>query len=113
MIRPPPRSTLFPYTTLFRSTGGFAHWRHDPENSRSLAGDDVMAITQDSDGAIWVGVYAGGANRLLPDGKSFSHVRHRKDDPDSLLSDDVTALAPGPGGTLWIGTGAGLQRRDR
>src|SRR5690242_21521504 len=71
MIRPPPRSTLFPYTTLFRSTGGFAHWRHDPENSRSLAGDDVMAITQDSDGALWVGVYAGGANRLLPDGKSF------------------------------------------
>src|SRR2546425_9186918 len=23
MIRRPPRSTLFPYTTLFRSTGGF------------------------------------------------------------------------------------------
>src|SRR3712207_8719886 len=26
MIRPPPRSTLFPYTTLFRSLDG----RHDP-----------------------------------------------------------------------------------
>src|SRR5438552_16510696 len=25
MIRPPPRSTLFPYTTLFRSA-----WRHTP-----------------------------------------------------------------------------------
>src|SRR2546430_17050692 len=25
MIRRPPRSTLFPYTTLFRSTGGGAH----------------------------------------------------------------------------------------
>src|SRR2546426_9048406 len=25
MIRRPPRSTLFPYTTLFRSLGGFAH----------------------------------------------------------------------------------------
>src|SRR5260370_16428412 len=24
MIRRPPRSTLFPYTTLFRSAGGFA-----------------------------------------------------------------------------------------
>src|SRR5256885_16894716 len=24
MIRRPPRSTLFPYTTLFRSVGGFA-----------------------------------------------------------------------------------------
>src|SRR5256885_3369769 len=29
MIRRPPRSTLFPYTTLFRSLGGVAHkpWR--------------------------------------------------------------------------------------
>src|SRR5205809_5019660 len=25
MIRPPPRSTLFPYTTLFRSLGGTSH----------------------------------------------------------------------------------------
>src|SRR6266511_2588478 len=32
MIRRPPRSTLFPYTTLFRSTSGGAHaqpvWTH-------------------------------------------------------------------------------------
>src|SRR3712207_7154554 len=27
MIRRPPRSTLFPYTTLFRSPGGLAHPR--------------------------------------------------------------------------------------
>src|SRR3712207_9283046 len=28
MIRRPPRSTLFPYTTLFRSAGGGAQGRH-------------------------------------------------------------------------------------
>src|SRR3712207_7311785 len=27
MIRRPPRSTLFPYTTLFRSRGGFGAYR--------------------------------------------------------------------------------------
>src|SRR5688572_32505975 len=26
MIRRPPRSTLFPYTTLFRSPAGTGHW---------------------------------------------------------------------------------------
>src|SRR6266540_1319515 len=35
MIRRPPRSTLFPYTTLFRSRSGTPLWRlshpHDPE----------------------------------------------------------------------------------
>src|SRR3712207_7207606 len=30
MIRRPPRSTLFPYTTLFRSRGGGDAGRHDP-----------------------------------------------------------------------------------
>src|SRR3712207_7290696 len=30
MIRRPPRSTLFPYTTLFRSRGGRTRERHRP-----------------------------------------------------------------------------------
>src|SRR2546422_8292465 len=34
MIRRPPRSTLFPYTTLFRSSFGF---RHSAFSNRSIA----------------------------------------------------------------------------
>src|SRR5687767_15476822 len=34
MIRPPPRSTLFPYTTLFRSSR--AHPHHHPRRKRRL-----------------------------------------------------------------------------
>src|SRR5256885_3721352 len=51
MIRRPPRSTLFPYTTLFRSGGrvgeGDRRWRrrlaalfHDPADARSHREDD-------------------------------------------------------------------------
>src|SRR5258708_15356680 len=36
MIRRPPRSTLFPYTTLFRSLEGSR--RHERENGRAQAG---------------------------------------------------------------------------
>src|SRR3712207_8575682 len=35
MIRRPPRSTLFPYTTLFRS-GHYRHWRTDFELLQDL-----------------------------------------------------------------------------
>src|SRR2546430_11659506 len=44
MIRRPPRSTLFPYTTLFRSNDAFAEW-DDPstiaavEQALGLVGD--------------------------------------------------------------------------
>src|SRR3712207_7475364 len=44
MIRRPPRSTLFPYTTLFRSISGFAADR------RSTAGPGV----NDRDIQIWL-----------------------------------------------------------
>src|SRR2546422_7778854 len=44
MIRRPPRSTLFPYTTLFRSSSGFivglpGHGAPDLVNSFRLAGE--------------------------------------------------------------------------
>src|SRR5436305_3482277 len=54
MLRRPPRSTLFPYTTLFRSSAGFgaADRRADdgPRVSRSAAGDGdrvLAAVPQD------------------------------------------------------------------
>src|SRR5690348_17423777 len=44
MIRRPPRSTLFPYTTLFRSRAGYrdgaaAYGREDPPDDDALRGD--------------------------------------------------------------------------
>src|SRR2546429_5056034 len=40
MIRRPPRSTLFPYTTLFRSVAGEPVGGDDVE----VAGEDVLAL---------------------------------------------------------------------
>src|SRR5690242_21093044 len=34
MLRPPPRSTLFPYTTLFRSLRGWWRRRRDVDDAR-------------------------------------------------------------------------------
>src|SRR2546429_5124849 len=39
MIRRPPRSTLFPYTTLFRSPHPWVH--HDPDRLRAEPGHRV------------------------------------------------------------------------
>src|SRR5258708_29458006 len=41
MIRRPPRSTLFPYTTLFRSSGDRAHVRS--QNGGDCRPDDPMS----------------------------------------------------------------------
>ena len=47
----------------------FAVWRHDPADPASLPADDVWAIAQAPDGAIWVGGYAAGLARIDAQGK--------------------------------------------
>src|SRR5256885_10483368 len=42
MIRRPPRSTLFPYTTLFRSVGVLAQPLLPGDRSTFLGGDDPL-----------------------------------------------------------------------
>src|SRR5256885_12095976 len=42
MIRRPPRSTLFPYTTLFRSPGGGGKIPLLPEYVESITDDEVV-----------------------------------------------------------------------
>src|SRR5690242_20904197 len=47
MIRRPPRSTLFPYTTLFRSMGGFEHLLAVLDGAR--AGHHYQLVAADLD----------------------------------------------------------------
>src|SRR5258708_27200524 len=54
MIRRPPRSTLFPYTTLFRSSLSWIHpivdlhafWRTAGDHHKSLLGVDAQLTTK-------------------------------------------------------------------
>src|SRR3712207_7170174 len=48
MIRRPPRSTLFPYTTLFRSAGGAAP---GARAARRVPGPRARRLDDDADGA--------------------------------------------------------------
>src|SRR2546425_8179071 len=60
MIRRPPRSTLFPYTTLFRSLGQTpasvnVQVGHDSWTFKEGAPADVACLAQTNDGFLWLG----------------------------------------------------------
>src|SRR2546429_4275079 len=60
MIRRPPRSTLFPYTTLFRSLSALSkgHWQgYTAQNG--LPSENVNCLMEDSTGVLWVGTASG------------------------------------------------------
>src|SRR2546430_6112155 len=69
MIRRPPRSTLFPYTTLFRSEffdlGGDIHERNFLRSRRAQLGKQLFAI---------VGFYAGGIHLHAGPERSEEHT---------------------------------------
>src|SRR3989442_2251358 len=64
MIRRPPRSTLFPYTTLFRSLLGEPRRDEHPDRADLVRGDDVVLrrVADDDDRTAAV---AGSADRLM------------------------------------------------
>src|SRR2546421_2120562 len=54
MIRRPPRSTLFPYTTLFRSGEAFApRQKRQPEERRSQCPGERVDVGSDEIGETW------------------------------------------------------------
>src|SRR3712207_8337456 len=68
MIRRPPRSTLFPYTTLFRSGGGaVAGVQHAPRRALGVADEKDPIARGRRDGrqeiGVSVGLHEGGALR--------------------------------------------------
>src|SRR2546422_8397270 len=66
MIRRPPRSTLFPYTTLFRSTNDLAVRR------AVMHGIDVAGLAK----TVWDGVFQPACSPLTPNmfGRSEEHT---------------------------------------
>src|SRR2546430_12567566 len=71
MIRRPPRSTLFPYTTLFRSTGGDLVFQGTAEGK-------VVALDAKSGRELWsfsLGTpQSGGIMSYAVDGRSEEHT---------------------------------------
>src|SRR3712207_8923079 len=76
MIRRPPRSTLFPYTTLFRSEPLFLRQRHDGRgigcDSMHVAPElvGVAGIAVGDDDVVGLGQAVGGFDRFQADRKS-------------------------------------------
>src|SRR3712207_8306471 len=105
MIRRPPRSTLFPYTTLFRSARKVRE-RLDAHGHKTIAtlrrdGSPRISGTQTrfGAGALWIGSMwqARQAPALPPDGRSPLPRRSHEPDPwsgDAQVAGAVAGLPP-------------------
>lgn len=79
--------------------------------ANGFADKPVRVITEDSQGALWLGSDGGGVIRYEPDTGVLHQFQHDPEDPRSLSSNRVKALHVDGNGFIWVGTdGGGLNR---
>lgn len=89
---------------------GFRTFQHDPQNPRSIAENDTGPILVDDKGALWVGTWGGGVDRIDP---RSEEIRHFQKGASGLRDNRVQTLFRDREGGLWIGTfSGGLSRLD-
>jgi len=91
--------------TLDQRTGHFRTYRFGEEKQSFYE-----AIAEGSDGAIWLGTWGTGLQRLDPESGQFTVYRQDSKKPGSLSSNTVLALCVDHFGILWIATSDGLNR---
>jgi len=95
-----------------RDTAQWRHYRHDPDDPRSLSPGFVISAYEDRSGALWVGTLGGGLNRFDPQTGTFTHYREQdglaNDEVYGILEDDVPPDNGGP--NLWLSTNNGLSK---
>jgi signal transduction histidine kinase/ligand-binding sensor domain-containing protein/DNA-binding response OmpR family regulator len=101
-----------------KSSPTFVHYKHNPDDPKSLSHDAVFSVYEDNSGTLWIGTVGGGLNELIPGDTydstpSFIHYINDPRDPTSLSNNMVGSIFEDRSGNLWIGTwGGGLNKFD-
>jgi ligand-binding sensor domain-containing protein/two-component sensor histidine kinase len=91
-----------------RGSGEFTSYRPPGQGASS----DVIAITEDRGGGLWIGTYGAGLSRLDRRTGRFKTYLHEPDNPSSLSNNIVSRMLIDHAGTMWVGTYNGLDRFD-
>ncbi|PCH95070.1 MAG: hypothetical protein COB83_09605 [Gammaproteobacteria bacterium] len=95
-------------SVLNLSTGIFANFFHDENNSNSLINNRIIAITQDKQGGTWIAT-SNGLDFLAKNTTEFIHYQHDPKDSNSLNSNHVRTLLFDNMGRLWVGSWEGIN----
>ncbi len=82
----------------------FEHWPVEGDNGVRL-GDNLMQMTEDDLGRLWITTHREGLFVLDQDRKNYTHIQHDPDEPNSLSTNNLTAIYTDPlDGSIWVST---------
>lgn len=90
----------------------FTVFRHDPQDPRSLPGNDIRALYEDGRGILWIGTNRNGLARFDQALERFHRYPHQPEDSGSLPGSSVRVIVEDSAHSLWVGTDNGIGRLD-
>ncbi len=91
----------------------FVSYHPEPGNPHSLASDQILALSQDRAGVLWISAVGAGLNKWDPRTWAFGHLELGAAGGDGQNS-NVFAISEDRQGRVWLGTfGDGLWRIGR
>jgi two-component system sensor histidine kinase ChiS len=91
----------------------FLVFRHDPQDSTTLANSYISKLYEDRSGTLWVGTNGGGLNRFDRASGKFTHYKNNPNDSTSLSDNNIRSMLEDSVGDFWVGTRGGLNRFNR
>ena len=91
----------------------FIRYRNHPGNLESLADDRVIALCEDREGNVWVGLHASEPNFFRTETAPFIPLPLSGENPRSHGERFVNAIYEDRGGLLWTATTGALNRINR
>ncbi|TQV72369.1 hypothetical protein FLL45_19340 [Aliikangiella marina] len=96
---------------LDKNSNTFTNYANDPDDQKSLSGNNVTVIFQDKMGRFWVGTQGHGLNRWEPEARrrGINQFKHYTTE-SGLNSSTVNGVTEDQFGYIWVSTNRGVSR---
>jgi signal transduction histidine kinase/ligand-binding sensor domain-containing protein/DNA-binding response OmpR family regulator len=89
----------------------FTTFLKDPDKPNTISYNDIVQITEDSKGQIWLGTFGAGADMIKRNENGNFVFRHYSTE-NGLSSDIIFGILEDKSGAIWFSTENGLTRLD-
>jgi signal transduction histidine kinase/ligand-binding sensor domain-containing protein/DNA-binding response OmpR family regulator len=92
------------------SNKSFISYIHNDNDIKTISGNDVRFIDEDSKGNLWLAIHGGGLDKFTPESGKFVHHRFDINNPSkSILGDWTYTSFVDKYDNIWVGNVAGIS----